>query len=395
MSNQYGENDWRSASPQDSPSQKLQVPPSRRRGRGCSGRLLGTLLALLVVFGIGLFAGWQYGRSSTVIPGGTSVQPLPPLPADNTQSIREAAIARVRPTVVQINVVTQQGEGLGSGVIIDPRGYIITNNHVIEGGKQIQVVLFNGTTLPAKVVGTAPADDLAVVQVNPGKNKLTAAALGDSSELQVGQEVLAIGNPLGITQTVTNGIVSALDRNVAAGKHGEMLPSTIQTDAAINPGNSGGALVDLQGRLVGVPTLTAIDPQFQTPANGVGFAIPVNRVKFIAPQLIKSGHVTQTGRAVLGVEAIDVDSTLARQYNLPIDHGVLIVQVFPGSAAQKAGLKAGDIIVQLDGRTITTKADLSDLLLGKNPGDKVMVQVQRGNQQLTLNVTLSELPAQG
>src|SRR6266699_3101075 len=145
------------------------------------------------------------------------------------------------------------------------------------GGQTIAVELFNGTTLPAQIVGTAPSDDLAVLKVKPSQVKLTAATIGDSSKLKVGQDVLAIGNPLGITQTVTNGIVSALGRNVSEGPNGALIPNAIQTDAPINPGNSGGALVDLQGNLVGIPTLTAIDPEFKTPANGVGFAIPSNR----------------------------------------------------------------------------------------------------------------------
>jgi S1-C subfamily serine protease len=209
--------------------------------------------------------------------------------------------------------------------------------------------------------------------------------LGDSSKLRVGQEVLAIGNPLGITQTVTNGIVSALNRTV------ETIPDAVQTDAPINPGNSGGALVDLQANLIGVPTATAIDPQFKAPANGVGFAVPSNRVKFIAPQLISSGRVTNSGRAALGVNVVTVDSVLAAQNQLPVDHGALIVNVTPGGPAAQAGLKAGDIIVQLDGKAVNDVSGLGALLLSKKPGDTVSVQVYRGNQQQTVNVRLGEL----
>src|SRR5438445_144249 len=154
---------------------------------------------------------------------------------------------------------------------------------------------YNGTNLPAQLVGTDPADDLAVVKINPPSKGLTVATIGDSSKLTVGQDVMAIGNPLGITQTVTHGIISALGRNVSEGQGGATIPNAIQTDAAINPGNSGGALVDMQGNLIGIPTLTAIDPEFNTPASGVGFAIPSNRLATIVPQIISNGSMPQNG----------------------------------------------------------------------------------------------------
>src|SRR5581483_7733985 len=335
---------------------------------------------------------WQFGSSAGTLPAtGNPRTGIPALTGDNIEAVREAVVAKVRPTVVQINVTTQSGGGLGSGVIIDPRGYIVTNNHVIEGGQKIEVVLYDGRTLPAQIVGTAPDDDLAVVKIDPAKMKLAVAELGDSSKLQVGQEVLAVGNPLGITQTVTNGIVSALDRNVADGPNGSILPGTIQTDAPINPGNSGGALVNLQGNLIGIPTLTAIDPQFNTPANGVGFAIPSNRVSFIAQQIIENGRVTHTGRAVLGVQVASVDANLAAQDNLSVDHGALIISLTQGYPAASAGLKPGDVIVQIDNTPVNDTASLGGALVNKNPGDTVAVHIYRGNQQLTINVKLGEL----
>jgi S1-C subfamily serine protease len=291
----------------------------------------------------------------------------------------------VQPAVVQINVKTQQGGGLGSGVIIDSRGYIITNNHVVQDAQDSQVVLYKGQTLPARVIGTDPPDDLAVIQITPPRTGLTVATLGDSSRLRVGQEVLAIGNPLGITQTVTNGIVSALNRTVGT------IPDAVQTDAPINPGNSGGALVDLQANLVGVPTSTAIDPEFKTPANGVGFAVPANRVKFIAPQLIQNGRVVNSGRAALGVSVTGVDPQVAAQNGLGVDHGALIAEITAGGPAAKAGLKIGDIIVQMDGKPVNDVPSLGDVLLSKKPGDTVSVQVYRGSQQQTVQVTLNEL----
>ena len=270
------------------PAPELTPPPAQkdrpRRGPS-SWAILALTVLLALVFGTGLFAGWQFGseRGSgavAALPGTSSGTPA--ASADSVTAVREAVISKVRPAVVQVNVVTQNGQGLGSGVIIDKRGYIVTNNHVIEGARQVQVALYDGSELPAQLVGRSPNDDLAVLKVTPPRNGLTVATLGDSSRVRVGQEVLAIGNPLGITQTVTNGIVSALGRNV------DSIANAIQTDAPINPGNSGGALVDLQGNVIGIPTATAIDPEFRSPANGVGFAIPSNRVQTVTEQIIAS-----------------------------------------------------------------------------------------------------------
>lgn len=386
------------------PGQAQTPPPTppvqpRRSGGGLrTGAILIMALVLLLVLGIGIFAGWQFGRSansSTSQPATGPAATVPQLGNNNVQTVREAVIAKERPTVVQVNVTTQKGGSLGSGVIIDKRGYIVTNNHVVDGEQSMTVTLYDGSKLPAQLTGTDPADDLAVVKVTPPAGGLTVAKLGDSSKLQVGQEVLAIGNPLGITQTVTNGIVSALGRNVSEGPGGGTIPNAIQTDAAINPGNSGGALVDLQSDLVGIPTLTAIDPEFNTPANGVGFAIPSNRVAFIVPQIIQNGSVTHTGRAALGVSVATVDPTLAAQDNLSVDHGALIVSVTPNGAAASAGLQPKDVIVQVDNKQIIDVASLGDALLSKSPGDTVTVKVYRGNQQMTFNVKLGELQAGG
>ncbi len=362
-----------------------------------TGAIFVLTLLLAIVFGTGLFAGWEYGRGTAVInpPQATAAQPtptvqIPAITGNNIEAVREAVIAKVRPAVVEVKVTAQGSSGLGTGVIIDKRGYIVTNNHVGAGTQGITVVLFDGATTTAQVVGTDPADDLAVIKITPPTANLTVASIGDSSKLQVGQDVLAIGNPLGITQTVTNGIISALGRNVNE-QNGAIIPNAIQTDAPINPGNSGGALVDMQGNLIGIPTLTAIDPEFNTPASGVGFAIPSNRVQFIATQIINNGKVTHTGRAALGVRVESVDANLAAQDNLSVDHGALIVSVVPNGAAAQAQLQAGDVIVQIDNKAVNDISSLGDALLNKNPGDVVSVKVYRGNQQLTVNVTLGEL----
>src|SRR6266550_6572346 len=303
-------------------------PPTNRRSSGGlrTGAIIALTLLLVIIFGTGLFAGWEYGRgtstpnvnkSSTGVlqPGTNPTVTVPPLTGNNVDAVREAVIARVRPAVVEVKVTTPNGGALGSGVIIDRRGYIVTNNHVVNGAQSISVVLYDGTQVPAQLAGTDPADDLAVLKITPPAAGLTVATLGDSSKLQVGEDVLAIGNPLGITETVTHGIISALGRSVP--KSNVTIPNTIQTDAPINPGNSGGALADLQGNVIGIPTLAAIDPEFNAPANGVGFAIPINQVKLVVPQIIQNGTVTHTGRAALGISSQDV-SDLQGMDNLPV-----------------------------------------------------------------------------
>jgi S1-C subfamily serine protease len=393
-----------------------ETPPGKRPRSGGgwrAGAITALTLVIAAVFGVGLFAGWQFGRTSSSgtpyaaaqlqQPTSQSHVAIPALSGNNTEAVREAVVANVRPAVVQINVATAQGTALGSGVIIDKRGYIVTNNHVVAGarnGTVDEVVLSDGTRVTnAQIVGVDSADDLAVVKINPPAN-MVVAPIADSSQLRVGQDVMAIGNPLGNTQTVTSGIISALGRNVCeqqtnnqGGCTGAIIPNAVQTDAPINPGNSGGALVDLNGRLVGIPTLTAIDPEFNAPASGVGFAIPSNRVQFIVPQIIQNGKVSHTGRAAMGIYPTAVDQMTQAQDNLSVDHGVLVTQVVNNGAAAKAGIQGGDVIVQINNSAIDSIPALEDALISKNPGDKVTVKAYRANQQLTFTVTLSELAA--
>ena len=264
------------------------LPPvsPKRRGTVRTGALVALTLLLAVIFGVGLFAGWQFSKTST-----STAQTTSTVQATSTvTTAQEVAIAKVKAAVVEVAVTTQNASAIGSGVIIDQRGYIVTNNHVVAGAQSIEVVLSDGTHLPAQLVGTDPAADLAVLKITT-QQKLTVASLGDSSKLQVGEDVLAIGNPLGITESVSHGIISALGRTVSEGQGGGTISNAVQTDAAINPGNSGGALIDLQGNLIGIPTLGAIDTEYNTPANGVGFAIPSNTVAAVVSQLIATGHV--------------------------------------------------------------------------------------------------------
>lgn len=365
--------------------QQTRSPAPRRRG--CSRMLLASLIGALLCLGLGGLVGWQLGKGATVptISAPTGTTPT----YKNGSMTREQVIARVRPSVVQINVQRGQGGGLGSGEIIDQQGHIVTNYHVVADGQKFQVVFFDGSSLPARLTGVDPADDLAVIQVNPSK-RLSPLSIGDSSQLEVGNDVLAVGNPLGITQTVTSGIVSALGRTIPEEKGGSILDA-VQTDAAINPGNSGGALVNMRGELIGIPTLVPLDPEFKTPANGVGFAIPSNRVKFITPQLIQHGKVIHSGRPALGATVISVDPLVAAQAGLSVDRGALIVNVRPNSAAAQAGLQSGDVITQVNDTPVNNTPDLSDALIHNDPGSTITLNIVRGTQQRQVKVKLEEM----
>ena len=230
------------------------------------------------------FAGNSTSSTATTSKAGTTATTTAS-GGSTIETQQEAAIAKIEPAVVELKVMTAQGLQIGSGVIIDAKGDIVTNNHIVSGEQSIVAVLYNGNTEQAQLVGTVATDDLAVVRIQPFTN-MTVARIGDSSRLVVGQEVLAIGNPLGITQTATRGIVSALNRSVTEST-GTTISNAIQTDAAVNPGNSGGALINLQGQLVGIPTLTAVNTESNTAANGVSFAIPSNLVQTVIQQILK------------------------------------------------------------------------------------------------------------
>jgi S1-C subfamily serine protease len=310
-------------------------------------------------------------------------------------------VEQVSPAVVLITHpaqagLGQQGQVLGSGSIFDARGYILTNNHVAEGATTYQVTLANNQKVQARLVGQDPFDDLAVIQINAPD--LPVIDLGDSSKLKVGQTVLAIGNPIGFTRTVTSGIISALDRTIpeppsSLTGQGTTIPGMIQTSAPINPGNSGGALVDLNAKLIGVPTLAPVDPEIGTPAAGIAFAVPISRAKVVIPQLIQNGKLTHSGRAFLGVATEQITAQIARIYRFPVASGLYVAQVVPNSAAAQAGIKEGDIIVKFDGKDVASTADLQDAILQKQPGDKAQVTLYEGSTQKTVTVTLQEAPA--
>jgi S1-C subfamily serine protease len=303
--------------------------------------------------------------------------------ASSLEQQYEQVVGRVLPSVVQIST----SEGSGSGVVYDARGDIVTNAHVVGTATALQVGLASGgKPLAASVVGVFAPDDLAVIRVQTGAGSLHPASFGRSASVRVGEIVLAMGNPLGLTGTVTDGIVSATGRTVSEGQGSSaVLISAIQTSAAINPGNSGGALVNLAGQVIGIPTLAAADPQIGGAAAGIGFAIPSDTVTSIAAQLIATGKVTSSGRASLGISA----QTVADASGQPA--GVGVVAVTPGGAAARAGIRPSDIITALAGQPTTSLAALQSVLAARKPGDRVQAQVSRDGATSTVTVTLGSL----
>jgi putative serine protease PepD len=283
-------------------------------------------------------------------------------------------VRSVSPSVVQI----EDQSGLGSGIVFDSRGDIVTNNHVVSGARSFTVTTSTGKRYPAKLVGAFPADDIAVIRVSGAG--LKPATFADSSTLQVGDLAIAIGNPLGLQSSVTNGIVSAF-RQATQEPNNVTLPSVIQTSAAINPGNSGGALVDIEGRVIGIPTLAATDPELGGSAPGIGFALPSDLVKDIAAQIAAHGKVVDSHRAYLGIAMGEAT------------HGVYVGSVTAGGPASRAGIQVGDVIISVDGKPTSTTALLSAVLAELKPGQSVSVAVRHQNDtKTTLEATLGTYP---
>jgi serine protease Do len=276
---------------------------------------------------------------------------------------------------------TPRQQGIGSGVIITKDGYILTNNHVVDGADEVKVALQDGNEYTAKVIGRDPKSDVAVIKIDA--KDLPAISMADSDKVEVGDVVLAVGNPFGIGQTVTTGIVSATGRGGALGLDYE---DFIQTDAAINPGNSGGALVDADGRLIGINTAILS----RSGGNqGIGFAIPVNLARDVMDSLIKDGHVT---RGYLGVLIQDATPQLAKEFKLKDSHGAIVGDVTPKSPAEKAGLESGDVIVEFNGKKVTDSRHLKLEVARTHPGQTVPVTVLRNGSAKTLDVKVKEIP---
>lgn len=301
-----------------------------------------------------------------------------------------SAVEKIRPSVVNVSTIrlmhdyffrTVPVSGIGSGVIIDSSGYILTNNHVIEDAERIQVSLTDGRVLKGRLVAADPSSDIAVVKVEA--QDLKAAELADSGQLKVGQVVLAIGNPFGLSggPTVTSGVVSAVNRHIQSERG--ILEGLIQTDAAVNPGNSGGPLVDIRGKVIGVNT--AIIPF----AHGIGFAIPIDNARKIAEDIMQYGRVV---RPWLGIVGMDVTGGLANYYNLGVDSGVLVTQVATDSPAYEAGLNAGDVITGLNGSQINNTAELVKEVRGKQVGSKTNLSIVRRGATYNISLVLIEAP---
>ncbi|TDC06051.1 PDZ domain-containing protein [Nonomuraea longispora] len=330
------------------------------------------------------------GAATPTSTGTTSPTASPTASLQPLEAAYERVITNVLPSIVQITTKV----GLGSGVVFDKAGHIVTNAHVVGQAQEMEVTLATGgPPRPAKLVESFPAGDLAVIKVDR-PDGLRPAKFGDSSKLRVGQIVLAMGNPLGFSGSVTNGIVSALGRTVtepqSAGSPGATIAGAIQTSAAINPGNSGGALVDLSGQVIGIPTLAATDPDLGGgAAPGIGFAIPSNTATDIAAQIVKDGKVTNTHRAALGIRG----STVIGDDGQP--SGVGVARVERGGGAEKAGIRAGDVIVSINDKETPTMAELAEAITALKPGDKARVGVIRASgKRETVTVTLGQLPSE-
>jgi serine protease Do len=275
------------------------------------------------------------------------------------------------------NQPERKSQGVGTGCIISQDGYILTNNHVVEGADQIKVKMSDGKEFDGRIIGRDPKTDLALVKID-GASGLKPLKLGDSDALNVGNWVVAVGSPFGLEQTVTAGIVSAKGRVIGSGPYDNF----IQTDASINPGNSGGPLVNMQAEVVGINTAIIASGQ------GIGFAIPINMAKEIAPQLQKTGHVT---RGLLGVNIQDLTPELAKSFGLKDTHGALVAKVAPNGPADKAGILQGDVVVKFNGREVMAAKDLSRIVAGTPVGETVAVQVIREGKTVDLRAKVGEM----
>ena len=381
----------------------VNAVPSRGTGR----KVLLTLLVGLGMMLAGLTGAVAGGMAVYLAVGSAGVTSAPVLPAPQAQVIPASidintavtqAAAEVGPAVVtvvnhlppQASFFGQPAEAtaMGSGVIISSEGYIVTNNHVVDGAESLEVILADGTHIPAQLIGVDPFADLAVVKVD---GTMPAVAVwGNSDTLEPGEAVIAIGSPLGDFQnTVTVGVISATGRSIDTGS-GYQMEGLIQTDAAINHGNSGGPLVNLAGQVVGINTLVVRGSSFnQAVAEGLGFAIASNTARAVVDQLVANGYVSHP---YLGIrwQAITPETSSGQRY--PVEYGALLNEVEPGGPAAEAGLRAGDILTDVNGQAIDANNPFINLLFKHQPGEVVTLGVLRAQEQIQVPVTLTERP---
>ncbi|HEU5082517.1 MAG TPA: trypsin-like peptidase domain-containing protein [Acidimicrobiales bacterium] len=363
---------------------RLDPPPhpgDRDRAVGRSALVGGVVGALVALVILGIAALW---------PGGDGAGDERPAAAVDGATVDVGAVlSAVEPSVVSIETRSSLAEGqagAGSGIILTGDGLVLTNAHVVAGLNEIQVGLFGGERAPARLVGSYPESDIALIQIE-GRSGLTPAELGSSASLEVGEEVIAIGNALNLggRPTVTRGIVSALDRSLSA--EGITLSNLIQTDAAINPGNSGGPLVNASGQVVGVNTAIIGDAQ------NIGFSIDIDTVKPLIEDIRAGGGEVRGDQAFLGVNTTDVatESFANRtRYGITLDEGAYVQSVVPGSAAADAGLQAGDVIVSVDGEATPDSVSVGEIIRQRKPGDEVAIRIVRQGAEQDLAVTLGQ-----
>jgi S1-C subfamily serine protease len=377
-------------------------------------RSIGALVATAVLGGVvavgavALLGGLE-GDTTTVVQETTASRTQAAPSAVGAMSINEI-YERAAPGVVQINSqpgvssVSGDGQALGSGFVVDKAGHIVTNFHVVQGADKIRVGFSNRDTVEARLIGSDPSTDLAILRVNVDASALTPLPLGDSDRVEVGDSVVAIGNPFGLDRTATAGIVSALQRLIRSPDPQFSIDHVIQTDAPINKGNSGGPLLNDRGEVIGVNTQIETGG-ISTGNVGIGFAVPAKTVKTVVAQILRTGRVEHP---YLGITGKPITPDVVQSYRLPVEEGVLVELVTNGSGADKAGVQAGDtevvvagetyilggdIVVAADGKKVSSIEDLRDAIAAHMPGEKIKLQVFRDGERTSVTVTLGRRPA--
>jgi S1-C subfamily serine protease len=385
----------------------LSHPPRK------SGFALTLFAAALAGAILAVAGGAFYLQRSGFLSAGPTVVPAPVIKSSGSASINPVAIYKADSlgvVLIESRVTTtaagpfgseqQRGIAEGSGFMIDGHGSILTNYHVVAGASKTTVTLKDGKVYDAKLIGSDPSTDVAVLRIDASTTELTPLPLGDSSKLQVGQPVVAIGNPLGYSGTETQGIISALHRDIQA-PNGFAIPGAIQTDAPLTNGSSGGPLIDSSGRVVGIDSQVAASQNGTTQADGIGFAVPINTAKEVVQQLDQSGKVVHP---FLGISGYSITSDIASHF--PTDKGVVVAEVAPGSPAQKAGIRGenrvantgagrivtGDVIVAVDGKPVSDMSQLQALISKDKVGQQVSLKILRGSQTMNMQVTLGNRP---